>query len=135
MPAIPRKSPPLRPFLPPAYPTDRATEHANTLPPPVSLSQTLDGWVVNLAPAMARTLAQTIAAQAPDLYPRAVGYVRDKTLPITVSLVIGDTIKPIRVGVLAEEAARLTLRQLHDQLLAQFWAELDAATVNLPTEA
>lgn len=135
MPAIPRKAPPLRPFLPPAYPTDVANEHANGVPPPVSLSQTLDGWVVNLAPAMARTLAQTIAAQAPDLYPRAVGYVRDKSLPITISLVIGDAIKPIRVGMLAEEAARLTLRQLHDQLLAQFWAELDAAMLAPSTEA
>lgn len=135
MPKIARKPAPLRPFLPPAYPADVAKSHAEGLPPPVSLSQTLDGWVVNLAPAMARTLAQTIAAQAPDLYPRAVGYVRDKTLPITISLVIGDTIKPIRVGLLAEEAARLTLRQLHDQLLAQFWDELDAATIAEPTEA
>lgn len=99
-----------------------AALNGNPSPDPASLTLVADGAVINLAPAMAHCLADTISRQRPELLARAVGYIRDAHLPITVtSLVEGNLLRITPVTITTEAAARLTLRQLHDELLARFW--------------
>lgn len=94
-------------------------------PDPVSLTLVADGAVINLANAMARCLADTINRQRPELLARAVGYVRDTHLPITVTCVVGDLFRITPITITTEAAARLTLRELHDELLTRFWVDFN----------
>lgn len=103
-----------------------AALNGNPRPDPASLTLVADGAVINLAPAMARCLADTINRQRPELMARAVGYIRDAHLPVTVtSLVEGNLLRITPVTITTEAAARLTLRELHDELLTRFWVDFN----------
>lgn len=135
MPAIPRKPAPVRPFLPAAYPIERADQLLAETDPPAKLSFTLDGASVNLAQALAQCVAASINAQNRDLLARASGYIRTGTLPMVLSATVGDCIEIIRVVFTDDEAATKTLRNLHDDALRRFWDALDAQHAQRTAEA
>jgi hypothetical protein len=124
-----RKPPPATPTLPIAMPFERARESLAAILPPSKITVTLDGAVVNLAVGMARCLANTIAHQNRDLCPRAAGYIRDGHSAMSMSVVVGDTIRIVPLRLLDTEAGRMTLRNIHDRLLAEFWDELEGGGV------
>lgn len=126
---IARTAPPVRPALPQALPANRAEDLRQEAKAadvdPIQCYTTLDGITVNLPGALAQSLAASIRHQSPVLCARGAGYVR-KDIHLSLSVIVGDRMRIIRLSMLAEDAAKLTMLQLHNQLLAQFWDELDA---------
>jgi len=126
---IARSAPPVRPALPQAWPANRAEDLRQEAKAagvdPIQCYTTLDGITVNLPGAIAQSLAASIRHQSPILCVRGAGYVR-KDIHLSLSVIVEDCIRIVRLSMPAEEAAKLTMLQLHNQLLAQFWDELDA---------
>lgn len=126
---IARSEPPVRPALPQAWPANRAEDLRQEAKAadvdPIQCYTTLDGITVNLPGALAQSLAASIRHQSPVLCARGTGYVR-KDIHLSLSVIVGDRMRIIRLCTKSEDAAKLTMLQLHNQLLAQFWDELDA---------
>lgn len=122
----PHVPPPFRPILPQAYPLARAAEVAAKLPAGSMLTETLDGAVVNLADALAKTAVHTLRHVRPDLDVRGIGYNREAVLAMNFSVVVGDTIRIVPLSLSRPAAEHRTLRALHDEALEHFLADLDA---------
>lgn len=84
-----------------------------------SLSITEDGAVPNLARGMAVTLEKSLEVLFPTLHCRCTGYIRQTTIPITVAYEHEGTLGVFAVAASAEQAARMSLLELHDYLLQQ----------------